>query len=210
MLHPGLDDEAFDVTPLVSWILVDGPVDGAVAAANRLEVADGLRKCVCLRRVYTVFDLDTDRAFVRSRDEIEVRLGPVRRRREIERGHRPQRPSPDGGKPQERTTSGRREGNRRAYMLGDETPPCASEAKATLEHQEVDSERASPHPRGDSGLSGPIETGHHRDPRDAAEDHRDAESWNESPEGGQRAHDRENDSREADDHVERQPALHAR
>ena len=41
MLHPGLYDEAFDVTALLSWVLIDGPVDGAVAAANRLEVADG-------------------------------------------------------------------------------------------------------------------------------------------------------------------------
>jgi len=89
MLHPRLDQEAFDVTPLLSWILVNGPVDGAVAAANRLQVADRLRKCVCLRGVDSVFDLYTDRAFVRSRDDIEVRLGPVRRRRDIERGYRP-------------------------------------------------------------------------------------------------------------------------
>src|SRR3989442_11538015 len=108
MLHPGLYDEAFDVTALLSWVLIDGPVDGAVAAANRLEVADGLREPVCLRRIDTVFDLDTDRAFVRDRDDIEVRLGPVRRRRDIERGHRPERPPPDGGKPPERATGGRR------------------------------------------------------------------------------------------------------
>ena len=83
MLHPGLDDEAFDVTPLCPRILIDGPVDRAVAAANRLEVADGLRKCICLRRIDSVFDLDTDRAFVRRGHDIEMRLGPVRRRREI-------------------------------------------------------------------------------------------------------------------------------
>jgi hypothetical protein len=95
-------------------------------------------------------------------------------------------------------------------VIRDEAPQCAADAKATLEHQEIDAERASPHPRGHSGLSGSIETGHHRDPGDAAEDHRDAESWNESPQGGQRAHDREGNGREADDRVERQPALHAR
>src|SRR5438132_8977926 len=125
MLHPGLYDEAFDVTALLSWVLIDGPVDGAVAAANRLEVADGLREPVCPRRIDTIFDLDTDRAFVRGRDDIEVRLGPVRPRREIERGHRPERPSPDGGKPQERATGGRRERDRRADVPGDETPQRA-------------------------------------------------------------------------------------
>ena len=36
-----------------------------------------MRKCVCLRGVDSVFDLDTDRAFVRGRDDIEVRLGPA-------------------------------------------------------------------------------------------------------------------------------------
>src|SRR2546427_673811 len=41
VLEPGLGDEAFDVTPVSSWILVDGPPDGAVTAANRLQVADG-------------------------------------------------------------------------------------------------------------------------------------------------------------------------
>src|SRR5437899_1939288 len=210
MLHPGLYDEAFDVTALLSWVLIDGPVDGAVAAANRLEVADGLGEPVCLRRIDTVFDLDADRSFVRGRDDVEVRLGPVRRRCEIERGARAYRPSADGGKPQERATGGRRERERRADVLGDETPQCAAEAKPTLEHQEIDAERAGPHPRGDSGLSGSIETGHHRDPRDAAEDHRDAEPWDESPEGGQRAHDREHNGGEADDRIERQPALHAR
>src|SRR5713226_8048477 len=99
MLHPRLHDEAFDVTPLLSWILVDGPVDGAVAAANRLEVADGLRKCVCLRRVDTVFDLDTDRAIVRCRHDIGRRLGPGRRWREVggvtpRNGHRRMAASP--------------------------------------------------------------------------------------------------------------------
>jgi hypothetical protein len=41
VLHPGLHDEAFDVTPLFPWILIDGPVDRAVASANRLEVPNG-------------------------------------------------------------------------------------------------------------------------------------------------------------------------
>ncbi len=95
-------------------------------------------------------------------------------------------------------------------MVGDEAPQCAAEAKPALEHQEIDAERASAHPRGHRGLSGSIETGHHRDPRDAAEDHREAESRNEPPESRQHAHDRERDGREADDRVERQPALHAR
>src|SRR5580704_8084164 len=89
MLHPGLHDETFDVTPLFPWILIDGPVDRAIAAANRLEVADGLRKCVGLRGIDSVFDVDTDRAFVRRGHDIEMRLGPVRRRREICRGHSP-------------------------------------------------------------------------------------------------------------------------
>src|SRR5690348_16758457 len=36
VLDPGLDDERFDVAPLLYWIVVDGPADGAVPAANRL------------------------------------------------------------------------------------------------------------------------------------------------------------------------------
>src|SRR4029077_7029832 len=84
VLEPGLDDEAFDVTPVLSRILVDSPHDGAVAAANRLQVADGFHKGIRLKGIDAVFDLDADRSFVGGRDEVEVRLGPVCRRREIE------------------------------------------------------------------------------------------------------------------------------
>src|SRR5689334_17453996 len=89
MLHPGLHDEAFDVAALCPWILVDDPVDGAVAAANRLEVADGLPECFGLRWIDSVFDLDPDGAIVGCGHDIEMRLGPVRRRGEIQRGHGP-------------------------------------------------------------------------------------------------------------------------
>ena len=86
VLEPGLDDEAFDVTPASSWILVDGPRDGAVAAANRLQVADGFHEGIRLKGIDAVFDLDADRSFVGGRDDVEVRLGPVCRRREIDHG----------------------------------------------------------------------------------------------------------------------------
>ena len=86
VLEPGLDDEAFDVTPVLSRILVDSPHDGAVSAANRPQVADGFHKGIRLKRIDAVFDLDADRPFVWGRDDIEVRLGPVCRRREIEPG----------------------------------------------------------------------------------------------------------------------------
>src|SRR5260370_42468188 len=108
MLHPGLHDEAFDVTPLFPGILIDGPVDRAIAATNRLEVSDGLRKSTCLRRIDSVFDLDTDRAIVRRRHDIQVRLGPVRRPGEICRGHSPERPSPPGDKTPEPAPGRRR------------------------------------------------------------------------------------------------------
>src|SRR6266404_8241374 len=84
VFEPGLDDEAFDVTPVLSRILVDGPPDGAVAAANRLQVADGFHKGIRLKGIDAVFDLDADRSLVRGRDDVEVRLGPVCRRCEIE------------------------------------------------------------------------------------------------------------------------------
>ena len=85
VLEPGLDDEAFDVTPVLSRILIYSPHDGAVAAANRLQVADGFHEGIRLKGIDAVFDLDADRSLVRGRDDVEVRLGPVRRRREIER-----------------------------------------------------------------------------------------------------------------------------
>jgi len=84
VLEPGLDDEAFDVTPLLSWILVDSPRDGSVAAANRLQVAESFHKGIRLKGIDAVFDLDADRSFVGGRDDVEVRLGPVCRQREIE------------------------------------------------------------------------------------------------------------------------------
>src|SRR4029077_13728523 len=83
VLEPGLDDEAFDVTPLLSWILVDSPRDGAVAAANRLQVADGFHEGISPKRIDAVFDLDADGSLVRGRDDVEVRLRPVRRRGQI-------------------------------------------------------------------------------------------------------------------------------
>ena len=56
-----------------------------------------------------------------------------------------------------------------------------------------------------------IQAGHHGDPGDAAEYHRDAESGNESPERGQRAHEREEQwSRSATTASSWQPALHPR
>src|SRR5437870_1515707 len=88
VLEPGLDDERFDITLLLCWVLVDSPAHGAIPAANRLQVPDGLHKGTRVGRIDSVFDLDADRSFVRGRDDVEVRLGPVRRRREIERGDR--------------------------------------------------------------------------------------------------------------------------
>src|SRR6266850_1635875 len=88
VLEPGLDDERFDITPLLCWVLVDSPADGAIPVANLLQVPDGLHKGTRVGRVDSVFNLDADRSFVRGRDDVEVRLGPVRRRREIERGDR--------------------------------------------------------------------------------------------------------------------------
>src|SRR6267142_3909633 len=88
VLEPGLDDERFDVAPLVCWIVVDGPADGAIAAANRLQLPDGFHKGTRVGGIDSVFDLDADRSFVRGRDDVEVRLGPVRRRCEIEHGAR--------------------------------------------------------------------------------------------------------------------------
>src|SRR5882724_3796507 len=89
VLEPGLDDERFDITPLLCWVLVDRPADSAISVANRLQVPDGVHKGTRVGRIESVFNLDADRSFVRGRDDVEVRLGPVRRRREIERGHRP-------------------------------------------------------------------------------------------------------------------------
>ena len=88
VLEPGLDDERFDVTPLLCWVPVDSPAHSAIPAANRLQETDGVHKGTRVGRVDSVFDLDADRSFVRGRDDVEVRLGPVRRRREIERGTR--------------------------------------------------------------------------------------------------------------------------
>src|SRR4029079_12139788 len=86
MLEPGLDDEAFDVTPVLSRILVDGPHDGAVAAANRLQVADGFHKVIRPKGIDAVFDLDADRPLVGALADVEVSLGRVCRRREIDHG----------------------------------------------------------------------------------------------------------------------------
>src|SRR5437016_9080406 len=88
VLEPGLDDERFDITPLVCWVLVDSPADGAIPAANRLQVPDGFHKGTRIGRIDSVFNLDTNRSFVRGRDDVEVGLGPVRRWREIEGGAR--------------------------------------------------------------------------------------------------------------------------
>ena len=83
--EPGLDDERFDITPLLCWVLVDSPADGAIPVANRLQVPDGFHKGTRVGRIDSVLNLDADRSFVGGRDDVEVRLGPVRRRREIER-----------------------------------------------------------------------------------------------------------------------------
>src|SRR4029077_16451269 len=80
VLEPGLDDEAFDVTPLLPWILVDSPRDASVAAANRLQVAESFHKGIRLKGIDAVFDLDADRPLVWGRAGVEVRLGPVGRR----------------------------------------------------------------------------------------------------------------------------------
>src|SRR5437762_268059 len=83
----------FDVTPVSSWILVDSPRDAAVAAANRLQVAESFHKGIRLKGIDAVFDLDADRSLVRGRDDVEVRLGPVCRRRQIVHRDLAQRPS---------------------------------------------------------------------------------------------------------------------
>src|SRR5262249_2155911 len=88
VLEPGLDEERFDVTFFLCWVVVERPADGAIPAANRLQVPDGLHEGIRVRRIDSVFDLDADRSFVGSRDDVEVRLGPVRRRREIKRRDR--------------------------------------------------------------------------------------------------------------------------
>src|SRR5207244_3898333 len=78
------------------------------------------------------------------------------------------------------------------------------------EDEEIDAERPRPHPRGDGGLGGTVEAGHHGDPCDAAEHHRDAESGNESPEASQGAYEREENGCERDDGVDGETALHPR
>src|SRR5439155_10116899 len=97
VLEPGLDDERFDINPLVCWVLENSPADSAIPAANRLQVPNGFDKGTRVGGIDSVFDLDADRSFVRGRDDVEVRLGPVRRRREIERRARAQWPLADGG-----------------------------------------------------------------------------------------------------------------
>jgi hypothetical protein len=59
-------------------------------------------------------------------------------------------------------------------------------------------------------LGGTVEAGHDGDPCDAAEHHRDADSGNESPEGGQGARECEENGCEGDDGVECETALHPR
>src|SRR2546427_6946443 len=88
VLEPGLDDERFDITPLLCWVLVDSPADGAISVSNRLQVPDGFHKGARVGGIDSVFNLDANRSFVGGRDDVEVRLGPVCRRREIERGDR--------------------------------------------------------------------------------------------------------------------------
>ena len=79
-----------------------------------------------------------------------------------------------------------------------------------LEDEEIDAERPRADPRGYGGLGGTVEAGHDGDPCDAAEHHRDAESGNESPEGSQGAHEREENGCERDDGVDCETALHPR
>ena len=63
-------------------------------------------------------------------------------------------------------------------------------------------ESARPHPRGSDRLGGAIQAGHHGDPRDAAGDHREADSRDESPHGGHGAHEREDNGGEGDYRVD--------
>src|SRR6266850_4900297 len=106
VLEPGLDDERFDITPLVCRVLVDSPADGAIPAANRLQVSDGFHKGTHVSGIDSVFNLDANRSFVGGRDDVEVRLGPVRRRREIKRRDRAQRPPANGGESDDGSAGG--------------------------------------------------------------------------------------------------------
>ena len=45
----------------------------------------------------------------------------------------------------------------------------AADAKPTLEDEEIDAERPRPNPRGDGGLGGTVEAGHHGDPGDGGQ-----------------------------------------
>src|SRR5205807_4033255 len=98
-------------------------------------------------------------------------------------------------------------------VLSSESPQSATKAKTALEDDEIDTldtEGARPHPRGSGRLGGAIQAGHQGDPGNAAGDHRDADSRDESPHGGQGAHEREDNGGEGDDRVELEPALHTR
>src|SRR2546428_5918929 len=95
-------------------------------------------------------------------------------------------------------------------MLGRKSPQSGGKNKAYLEDQEIDAERAWPHPGGDGGLGRAIEAPHHGDPRNAAEHHRDFKTRNETRQRGERAHEHKAHRREADDRVYREPALHTR
>ena len=93
-------------------------------------------------------------------------------------------------------------------MLGHESPQRAAKAKAPLEDEEIEAERACPHPGGDDGLGGAVQAGHQGDPGDAAHHHRDEEPRDKSPQRGLCAHEREENRRDTDDRVAREPALH--
>src|SRR2546422_7211075 len=100
VLEPGLDDERFDITPLVCWVLVDSPADSAIPAANWLQVPDGFHKGTHVGGIDSVFDLDADRSFVRGGGDVEGRRGPGRRPRENEHRARAQwPPAGEGGRP---------------------------------------------------------------------------------------------------------------
>jgi len=63
VFDPGIDEEGFDVEAGDFGVVEDGPLDGAIAAANALEFIDGLQEVVGAGRIDSVFDENHNRAF---------------------------------------------------------------------------------------------------------------------------------------------------